>query len=249
MTASPPELTLVIPCYNEEVRLGSTIPEVLAYLASRPDPAELILVDDGSQDGTHALMERWASRSTSVRVARLWPNQGKGAALARGVLLAEGRVVAFLDADLSYPLEDIERLLDALRSGADLAIGGRDLATGSARSSYSLGRRITSQGFNKLVEWILGLGIPDTQCGFKAFHRQVAQALFSHLTISRFGFDVEILYLALRWGLIIERIPARMTHRPGSSVRLFQDSLQMLRDMLRIRRNARLGRYPEQMPR
>jgi dolichyl-phosphate beta-glucosyltransferase len=185
---------------------------------------------------------------SDVRLESLWPNQGKGAALRRGVEAADGQYVVFFDADLSYPLSSIRLLLDALRSGADLAIGGRDLDPEGALSTYSMTRRLSSAAFNKLVEASLKLGVPDTQCGFKGFKLGVAQALFSHLTIARFGFDVELIYLAMRWQLIIERIPVRMMHRSGSSVHLFRDSLRMFSDILRIRRNAREGVYPEHFP-
>lgn len=244
MSAPPeaPRLSVLIPCFNEAGRIGATIPEVTRHLATLPYASELILIDDGSTDATWSLLAA-AQREASPRVSAIHQpvNSGKGRALAAGVAVARGEVVLFFDADLSYPLVHVDEAVRAIAGGADLVIGARDLGP-DGRESYSPLRKLVSRVFNGLVDVALGLGIPDTQCGFKAFRGDVAKPLFAALTIGRFGFDVELLYLARRWDLRLERLPIVMTHRPGSTVRVVPDSLQMLRDILRIRRQA--GRYP-----
>ncbi|MCA9565887.1 MAG: glycosyltransferase, partial [Myxococcales bacterium] len=197
-------------------------------------------------DRTKDVIENLREHDERVRLAALTVNRGKGAALQEGVRVADGDHVIFFDADLSYPLEAVDRAMELLEEN-DVVVGGRDLDP-SASDSYSPLRRLTSSSFNFVVDRLLGLGIPDTQCGFKAFRKEPAKALFSHLTVNRFGFDVELLYLSRRWNLSLTRIPVHMTHRPGSSVRVFRDSLQMLADIYRIRRNAREGIYPENLP-
>lgn len=241
-----PRLSVLIPCFNEAARIGTTIPEVTRHLASLPYASELVLVDDGSGDATWAILEAAVSEGPPrVRAIRQPVNGGKGRALAAGVAIAEGEVVLFFDADLSYPLAHVDEAVRAIAAGADVVIGARDLGP-DGRESYSPLRRLVSRVFSGIVDAALGLGIPDTQCGFKAFRGDVARSLFSALTIGRFGFDVELLYLARRWELRLERMPVVMTHRPGSTVRVVPDSLQMLRDILRIRRQAK--RYPNRPP-
>jgi len=236
---------VLIPCYNEAARIGDTIPEVTRYLAGLAYASELVLIDDGSSDGTWALLEA-AERAADaggvrVRALRQAVNGGKGHALATGVAAADGEVVLFFDADLSYPLVHVDEAVQAIAAGADVVAGARDLG-GEGRHGYSPLRRLASGTLNGIVDLLLGLGIPDTQCGFKAFRGDIAKALFAALTIGRFGFDIELLYLVRRWELRLYRMPIVMAHRPGSTVRVLPDSLRMLRDILRIRRQSR--HYP-----
>lgn len=242
---SAPRLSVLIPCFNEAGRIGTTLPEVTGYLATLPYACELLLIDDGSTDATGAMLEAAAGAAGPVRVRAfgLPVNAGKGKALALGVANAEGEVVLFFDADLSYPLAHVAEAVDLITgtAGFDVVVGARDLSDAGKRG-YSPMRKLASGVLNGVVDLVLGLGVPDTQCGFKAFRGDVAKALFAALTIGRFGFDIELLYLVRRWKLRLHRMPIAMVHRPGSTVRVLPDSLRMLRDIAHIRRHA--GRYP-----
>ena len=248
---STTQLSILIPCFNEAQRLPGTIDAVLGYLQrlekSKKIRSELVLVDDGSTDETPSIILQHETQHTVVRGVRLPQNRGKGAAIKAGVKAIEGDMLVFFDADLSYPLELVSVAVDQLLAGADVVIGGRDLDP-SSRQTYSFARRFTSLAFNFIVDQFLNIGIPDTQCGFKAFRATVARPIFSHLTVERFGFDVELLYLARSWDLSIKRIPVQMTHRSGSSVRIVRDSFQMWRDTVRIWQNGRKGFYPSSLP-
>ncbi|MGZ5971342.1 MAG: dolichyl-phosphate beta-glucosyltransferase [Polyangiales bacterium] len=235
------DLSLVIPAYNEAERLDRTVREVLEWARDRD--VEIVVVDDGSTDGTARVLDAIASREPRIRGVKLPENRGKGAAVRAGVLAARGDHVAFFDADLAYPLDQLDALVAPLRAGADLAIGARDLHPENT-TRYRLVRRVATAVFNGLVTTTLGLRVHDTQCGFKAFRREPGRALFSALTIPRFGFDVELLFLARKWGLRVERVPVRMRAHGQSSVRLVHDSVEMAGDLVRIRLRALRGGYP-----
>lgn len=236
-------LSLVIPAYNEASRLDGTVREVAAWVARHAPGSELIVIDDGSTDDTRGRLS--AIDEPILRAIFSPENRGKGAAVARGVAASTGDAIAFLDADLAYPLDQLKLLVARLEDGADLAVGARDLLPEENRSSYAPVRRAASAVFNGMVSASLGLRVRDTQCGFKAFRIAAARALFSSITIERFGFDVEVLFLAERWGMRVDRVPVRMEKSAGSSVRLFRDSANMAADLLRIRARARRGEYPE----
>lgn len=241
-------LSILVPCFNEQHRLHDTVREILAFADQRTTPTELILIDDGSSDGTPALIDRMSAGDARVRGIRLPANRGKGAALREGAGASRGELVAFLDADLSYPLASLDVAEAEIRAGADVVIGGRDLDASEALRSYSVARRVSSVAFNVLVDGLLGLKIPDTQCGFKVFRGPAARALFRAGRVDRFGFDVELLFLAKRWGLRIKRIPVRMTHRKGSTVSVVRDAPRMAYDVWRIRAASVAGEYPRTMP-
>ncbi len=246
----PIALTILVPCFNEARRLRETIRHMLGYADERQGSGtELVLIDDGSTDGTRAIIRELADSDHRVRGVTLPANRGKGAALRAGATVARGKVVAFLDADLSYPLGSLDRAQSEIEGGADVVIGGRDLEEGGALRTYSVARRASSMLFNTVVDTVLDLRIPDTQCGFKAFRGDVAKALFREGRIDRFGFDVELLFLAKRWGLRIKRIPVHMSHRKGSTVRIVRDGARMAYDVLRIRRLAGAGEYSAHMDR
>ncbi len=238
-----PELSIVIPAYNEMHRLPATIDAVLAYFDEHPS-SQLVLVDDGSTDGTPDLIHAAADRDERVVPVLAAENRGKGAALRMGVRRCTGDAVVFFDADLEYGLAVIEELEQRLASGADLAIGARDRAASDARRAYSPSRWLASGTFNVLVQAALDLGIKDTQCGLKMFRRDVALALFDVLSIDGFGFDVEILFLARHWSLRIDLVPLEMTSSPGSSVSVVRDGLRMTRDIGRVWLRSRTDRYP-----
>lgn len=240
-------LSVVIPAYNEGPRLEQAVAAVSAWMMTNTPDGDIIVVDDGSTDDTRARLSGLGL--PNVQAIYGTANRGKGAAVARGMLAARGDHIAFVDADLAYPLDQLTLLLERLHDGADVAVGARDLLPDENRAIYAPVRRAATAVFNAMVTASLGLRVRDTQCGFKAFRRDAARALFSSITIERFGFDVEILYLAERWSLRVDRVPVRMRASTTSSVRIVHDSVNMAADLLRIRTRARDGSYPATMPR
>lgn len=234
MDASQPALSIIIPAYNEERRIGATLARVTSYLDDRGASYELIVVDDGSRDGTCTVVR--AASHARVRLLALPANAGKGAAVKAGVLASRGRSVLFTDADLSTPIEELTRLEAALDGGADLAIGSRAVPGEVAREQPLL-RRLQGRGFHLVVR-ALGFRvvstIRDTQCGFKLFRGAVARILFGELTLTGFAFDVELLELAHKRFAITE-VPVAWVHADGSKVRPGIDAARMLRDLVRIR--------------
>jgi dolichyl-phosphate beta-glucosyltransferase len=240
-----------VPAFNEKLRLPRTLEAIRAHLDARGLGAgrvELVLVDDGSHDGTADLVAEAARADARVVPTYLDGNRGKGAAVRAGVGRTRGHAVVCFDADLSYPLTAIDEARTRLDAGADIVAGARDLVPGDARRSYSLARRAATGAFAALVEAALHLGVPDTQCGFKAYRGAVARALFGALTVDGFAFDVEMLYLARHWGLAVERMPIEMVHAPGGSVRLVGHGLEMARETWAIRSRGRRGVYPPRPP-
>ena len=225
----------MIPAYNEESRLPATLARVQEYLASSPRPYELVLVDDGSADGTLAVMNAAAAGRPNVRVVALGKNHGKGRAVAAGVAATSGALVLFSDADLSTPIEELAKLEDALAAGADIAVASRALKRSEIVIPQPGTRVLMGKVFNLLVQG-LGLvpGVWDTQCGFKLFRGDDARALFGALRTDGFAFDVEVLHRARRCGLRIAEVPVRWSHSAPTKVR-WRHPLQMFRDLLRIR--------------
>jgi dolichyl-phosphate beta-glucosyltransferase len=229
-----PELSIVIPAYNEQERLEPTVRSYLDYCRRRAMPAEAIVVDDGSLDGTSRLVERLAAEYPELRLIRLAENCGKGYAVRSGIVNARGRLVLFADADGSTPMEELERLQTAIAAGADIAIGSRALRSETVRVSSRLYRRIVGRAFHLLVRLAGVRGIADTQCGFKLFRGPVAQALFSRMRMTGFSFDVELLILARVYGHPVVEVAVNWRHQPGSRVNLVTDSAAMAWDVLRI---------------
>lgn len=246
-----PFLSIVIPAYNEEDRLPSTLQIIDTFLAAKTYSSEVIVADDGSTDRTAAVANKHDVSSATYRVLAL-PHRGKAGAVRDGMLAARGEIVMFTDADLSTPMSYLDKLLDALAAGADIAIGSRE-GEGSQRVGEPFYRHAMGRVFNTLVRLIAVPGINDTQCGFKAFNAVVARDLFSsarlhagerHVTGPRVtGFDVEILFLARKRGYDIVEIPVEWTHVAGSKVAPLGDSVRMFTDVLRVRYNALRGRY------
>lgn len=253
-TSDPPQLSVVIPAFNEERRLGATLERVAAYLADQPLEWELLVVDDGSMDGTAALVERASVAEPRMRLVRVGRNRGKGNAVRAGFLEASGEHVLFSDADLSTPIEEVERLRAALRANpesrprADIAIGSRALPDSDVRVRQNIVRQTMGKTFNLIVRLATGLSIHDTQCGFKLFHREAAMPIFRAQRLEGFAFDVELLFLARRRGLHVAEVPVAWINSADSRVHVVRDSLRMLRDVLRIRLNALLGRYDAVLP-
>ncbi|MBE1530491.1 dolichyl-phosphate beta-glucosyltransferase [Actinomadura algeriensis] len=229
-----PELSVVIPAYNEERRLGSTLDRVGRYLRASALEWELIVVDDGSTDGTAGLVRTASSGDRRIRLVRSRANRGKGHAVRTGVLVSRGRQVLFSDADLSTPIEDLAPLRAALRAGADCAIGSRAHNASDVLREQNAVRRVLGQAGNRLVRALATPGIADTQCGFKLFDGAKARRAFGLAVIDGWGFDVEILYLFARFGWTVEEMPVRWAHRPGSKLRP-SAYLRVLYDLGRLR--------------
>jgi dolichyl-phosphate beta-glucosyltransferase len=238
-----PDLSIVIPAFNEEARVGPTLRDYLAYCRVHARRVELIVVDDGSLDRTSVVVNTLASEYPEIRLIRLAENHGKGHAVRSGVVNARGRFVLFADADGATALSEIERLEAAIAGGADVAIGSRALADHRVRVHARLYRRIIGRIFHGLVETLTVPGVKDTQCGFKLFRGTVAHDLFSRMRIRGFSFDVEVLMMAQRRGYRIAEVPVNWTHRPGSKVNLVTDSARMLRDLFVIRGRYLRGQY------
>lgn len=232
---SEPALSVVIPCFNEEQRLPRTLDHVERYLAGRHPSFELILVDDGSVDGTRRVMDAAAERNRSVRIEALPHNRGKGRALAAGVASAKGAEILLTDADLSTPIEELEKLQAALSNGAGIAIASRAVRGSRVEVSQPLYRVIMGKAFNLIVQAVLLPGIWDTQCGFKLFRADVAHRVFAGLVTDGFGFDPEVLYRARRQGVKIVEVPVVWRNSAPTKVSALRSSLDMLRHVLWIR--------------
>ena len=237
-----PRLSIVIPSYNEELRLPGSLEKIAAYIREKEPNTEVIVVDDGSTDRTAAVVESWRDRIPQLRVVSNGVNRGKGFSVRHGSLEAGGDIVLFTDADLSSPIEEGEKLLAALATH-DVAIGSRAVDRSLIEVHESLFREIAGIIFNRIVRVTLRLPFVDTQCGFKAFHRERCRVLFEQQTIERFGFDPELLYLARHHGLSIIEVPVRWAHSPATKVNMLRDSVQMFLDVFIIRWNAVRGRY------
>lgn len=243
MRAELPDLSIVIPSYNEELRLPETLERIAAYLPSLGGETEILVVDDGSDDRTREVAESFRQKLPSLRVISNGENRGKGYSVRHGMLAARGRSVLFSDADLSAPIEEAPKLLEALKT-FDVAIGSRALDRSLITVRESRFREFAGIIFNSIVRAILRLPFVDTQCGFKAFRRESCQVLFQQQRIERFGFDPELLYLARHHGLLTVEIPVRWGHSHATKVNMLRDSIQMFVDVFTIRWNAVRGRYP-----
>lgn len=237
-------LSVVIPAYNEEQRLPGTVERILGYLSDRKfDFAELLIVDDGSCDRTAAVAGQYASANPAVRLLRNPGNCGKGYAVRSGMLNARGQWVLFSDADLSTPIEEVEKLAAAVRnSDAAIAIGSRALDRSLIAVRQRWGREAMGRIFNLAVRAITGLPFRDTQCGFKLYRTDAARAVFSRQQLDGFGFDVEDLVIARLLRLPVAEIPVRWSNVAGTKV-TGASGLRSFFDLLRIRANQMSGRY------
>ena len=240
---STPELSIIIPAYNEEALIVSTLDCLQRYLSARSESFEIIVVDDGSQDRTVELVRQLQRDNDRVRLLINRQNVGKGFSIRRGVLESRGQVLIFTDADLPYELEAVEGFLNALRNGCDLAVGSRVLP-GSEVKGVPMLRYVAGQIFSWMVQAVLFRGLPDTQCGFKSFKAEAAREIFRRLTIGGFGFDVEMLFIARKRRYDICPVPVHMIeHRQRSRVRLMADSLRMFANLFMVRWNDLQGKY------
>ena len=238
-----PDLSIVIPAYNEAARIEPTVRDIVAYCRKGRRMFEPLLIDDGSCDDTSSIGRVLAEEFPELRLIRLAANQGKGFAVRTGVLNATGRMVLFADADGSTPISEIERLEGALEAGADVAVGSREGRAEGVQVRAKLHRRLIGRTFHFLVESLANSGVKDTQCGFKLFRSEVSHDLFSRMRMNGYSFDVEVLVMARRRGYQVAEVPVNWTHQPGSKVRLTVDSLQMAADLFRIRAHCLKGEY------
>ena len=243
MSSAPPELSIVIPSFNEELRLPGTLAQISSYIRASKRETEVIVVDDGSTDRTADVAKSFRGEIHRLRVVANETNRGKGYSVRHGMMEAHGRIVLFTDADLSAPIAEADKLLAAL-ADHDVAIGSRALDRSLISIHQSLFREYAGIIFNFVVRSILRLPFVDTQCGFKAFRRDRCRVIFEQQRIERFGFDPELLYLARHHGLHSVEIPVRWAHSPATKVSMWRDSVQMFLDVFLIRWNALSGRYP-----
>jgi dolichyl-phosphate beta-glucosyltransferase len=239
-----PRYSIVIPAYNESDRLGPTLERVLAFVGQQAEQAEIVVVNDGSTDQTADLVRNYAKRSGGIiRLLENPENRGKGYSVRNGVLNSAGDIVLFTDADLSAPIEEAVKLIDALNRGADIAIGSRWARSELQTRRQSLLRQALGRVFNGLLQVLLRLKFKDTQCGFKAFRRPAARALFPLQRIEGWGFDPEILFLANRLGFKVAEVPVVWGHDIRTRIQPFGDGGRMVAEMLRIRWYSLTGAY------
>jgi dolichyl-phosphate beta-glucosyltransferase len=247
MNDRAPDLSIIIPAFNEEKRLPRALGLLRDYFASARANAgevEILVVDDGSTDGTARIAGEWARQMPSLRLVSNETNRGKGYSVRNGMLEARGRITLFTDADLSSPIEESEKLFAAIRDGNDVAIGSRALDRSLIAVRQARLRELAGIIFNGFVRLSTGLPFHDTQCGFKAFVREPSRIVFEQQRIEGFGFDPEILFLARRHGLRAAEVPVRWAHDPATKVHVLYDSLRMFGDLIYLRWNWLLGRYP-----
>lgn len=238
-----PTYSVVLPAYNECERIAGTLDKILAYATLRGWTAEVIVVNDGSTDDTAKIVSDYARRNHGLHLLENPGNRGKGYSVRNGMLHARGEILLFSDADLSSPIEESEKLFAAIANGADIAIGSRWLDPRLQIRRQPLYRRIFGRIFNLALRSILGLRFKDTQCGFKAFSRRSARALFPLQRIERWGFDPELLYLARRFDLKVREVPVVWAHREGTRISPLRDGIRMFGEMLKIRWYALGGNY------
>ena len=242
-----PPLSIVIPAYNESARIGKTLRELLAYLEAQPGGGEIIVVDDGSKDDTSgvasAIFRGHGGRRVEGRVIRVEPNRGKGHAVRTGLLAARNTVAAFFDADLSMPVTETPKLVEPIRSGQyDVVFGSRALDRRLIGTHQPWMREQSGRVFNLVMRLLTGLPFKDTQCGFKAFRMDVCRAVVEGALIDRFGFDVELLFIAHRANLKMLEYPVRWDDVAGGSVS-FKAGLQGFAELNEVRRNNARGLY------
>ena len=244
---SSSSLSIIIPAYNESARIGKTLREIVAYLEDQPGGGEVIVVDDGSKDDTSQVAEAVFAerrlRSVEGRVIRVEPNKGKGNAVRTGLLAARNTIAAFFDADLSMPVTETPKLVEPIRSGQyDVVFGSRALDRRLIGTHQPWTREQSGRIFNFVMRFLTGLPFKDTQCGFKAFRMDVCRAVVEGALIDRFGFDVELLFIAHRAGLRMLEYPVRWNDVAGGSVS-FKTGLQGFAELREVQRNATRGLY------
>jgi len=231
------EISIVVPAYNEEKRIKPTLKKIYDYFEKSRLQFEIIIVDDGSKDDTEKVVREFTQTHSEVKLIKHEKNQGKGAAVKTGVLASKGNLVLFSDADLSTPIEEFEKLKQAIDKGYDIAIGSRGLPDSKILISQPWYRRYIGKFFPLLVRLIVTGKFRDTQCGFKLFKKEMAEQLFSSLKTKGFAFDVEILYKSLKNKYRVKEIPVKWINSPSSTVSILKDSFLMFLTLFRIKFN------------
>jgi dolichyl-phosphate beta-glucosyltransferase len=243
-----PRWSVVIPAFNEAARLPGYLKDIQAYFEGRDEGYEVIVVDDGSRDGTADRVREIAAGRACVAVHALGRNRGKGHAVRAGMARARGRLRLMADADGATPIGEVARLEAAIEAGADIAVGSRVLRDPAVARRVRLHRKLSGCVFNFLVRRLGVAGVVDTQCGFKLFRGPVAEVLFPLVVTEGFGFDVELLMLAERRGYRVTEVPVNWADQPGSKVGVLRDGPRMLGEVLaarrRLARAARAGARP-----
>ena len=240
--SSAVNVSVVIPAYNEEARLGPTLDAIVDYFKQRQTSFEIIVVDDGSMDGTaHIAVQKLDH--VSYQILKNQSNQGKGYSVRRGVLAARGTMVLFVDSDLSTPIEDFDKLELALQDGYDIAIGSRALSSSHVEIHQNFLRETMGKTFNVIARLLSFRGIHDSQCGFKAFKQKAAKALFERQKLNGFCFDAEILFLAQKMGYRVQEVGVRWRNSSSSKVHIILDPIKMFWDLFRIRWLHRSEKY------
>lgn len=248
-TFNRPFLSIVVPAYNEELRLVGSLAKIASYIDVAGLDAEVLVVDDGSKDRTAELGAK-ALSGVRGRMVRNGENRGKGYSVRHGLLEARGRFVLLTDADLSTPIEDYAKLAAVIRDrDLDVAIGSRALPGSDVQVRQAWLRQTMGRTFNGIIRLLTNLPYRDTQCGFKLFDRERVKPLIEKMVVDRFAFDVEVLFLCARFGLSVAEVPVTWRNAPGSKVSILRDPLNMIADVLRVRWRFRRGLYnPERGP-
>ncbi len=241
-----PDVSIVVPAFDEQDRLASPLSRILAYIGQSKLAAELIVVDDGSSDNTAEVARKLLSESPKIesKVIRYEPNRGKGFAVKTGLLASRAEIAIFTDADLSTPIEELPKLVEPIRAGEyDVTFGSRAIDRSLIGTHQPWRREQGGRVMNQIIKQMSGLRFYDTQCGFKAFNMLEFRPLLDLMTIDRFGFDVEFLFVAQYHGLKLAEIPVRWNDVAGSKVSVFRDTRRMFSELYQIRKNAKSGAY------
>jgi dolichyl-phosphate beta-glucosyltransferase len=239
--------SVVIPAYNESARILATLESVVQCIRAQGWRAEVLVVNDGSTDRTAEIVRTFQAGAPEVRLLENPGNRGKGYSVRSGMMQAGGEIVMFTDSDLSAPIEEAERLFAAIAAGADIAIGSRWLESGRQTHRQPLYRQFFGRCFNMVCRMIMRLPFADTQCGFKAFTRDAANTVFQLQTIERWGFDPEILFIAVKRGFKVQEVAVSWAHDERSRMSYLRDGMQMLKELCMVRWNALTGQYSKKI--
>ena len=234
-------LSIIIPAHNEESRLPRTLGRIFDFLKDQPYSYEVLIIENGSSDRTLSLSKEFAQQHTGF-IVHQEQQPGKGNAVRQGMLMAKGQYRFICDADLSMPIEEIQKFIPPTLTDFDVAIGSRE-APGAIRYNEPSYRHLGGRAINLAIRFLILPGLNDTQCGFKCFSAEAAQSIFSQQTLMGWSFDIENLYIARRKKLRIEEIPIQWYYDPDSKVSAIRDALRMLGDIFRIHINSRRGKY------